>query len=243
MFQKTALITGAAKRIGAATARYLHNQGMNVIVHYNQSAKEANELVRELNAIRNDSAITIQGNLEYKEYYPAIIDAALAFKGGLDVLINNASAFYPTPMSEVTEENWNALIHTNLKAPLFLSQLAAPSLRKAQGCIINITDIHGLRPLAEHAIYSISKSGLLSLTQSLAKELAPKIRVNAVSPGAIAWPENIEEDNKQSIMRKIPLAKTGEVDDIAKAITFLIRDADYITGQIINVDGGRTLYS
>ena len=243
MYQKTVLITGAAKRIGAATARYLHHEGMSVIVHYNQSAKEANELVRELNGIRHDSAITVQGNLKYKEYYAAIIDAALAFKGELDVLINNASAFYPTPVSEISEEHWITLIHTNLKAPLFLSQLAAPALRKNSGCIINITDIHALRPLSNHSLYSVSKSGLLSLTQSLAKELAPKIRVNAVSPGAIAWPDNTDEQDKNTILKKIPLSRTGELDDIARAIVFLIRDANYITGQVINIDGGKTLYS
>ncbi len=243
MYDKTVLITGAAKRIGATLARSLHEAGMNVIVHYHRSAKEANELVRELNNKRHDSAITIQGDLGHQGYYEAIIGTATEFKGRLDVLINNASAFYPTPAGDFTDEDWHKLIDTNLKAPLFLSQLAAPSLRKHKGCIINLTDIHAIRPLARHTIYSISKSGLVTLTQSLAKELAPSIRVNAIAPGAIAWPENIVEDEKQKIMKQIPLNRTGELDDIAKTALFLIQDADYITGQIINVDGGRSLYS
>ena len=243
MYDKTVLITGAAKRIGATLARYLHAEGMNVIVHYHRSAKEAHELVRELNSKRHDSAITIQGDLQHKEYYQAIIETALVFKDGLDVLINNASAFYPTPVAEITDEDWHNLIDTNLKAPLFLSKLAANALRKSNGCIINIADIHSIRPLSGHTVYSISKSGLVTLTQSLAKELAPRIRVNAISPGAIAWPENIEENNKQQIMNQIPMQRTGELEDIAKTALFLIRDADYITGQVINVDGGRSLYS
>lgn len=243
MNDKTVLITGAAKRIGAALARYLHDTGMNVIVHYHRSAKEANELVRELNTKRHDSAITIQGDLEHKGYYEAIIDTAIGFNGRLDVLINNASAFYPTPVSEISDEDWLKLIDTNLKAPLFLSKLAAPALRKNKGCIINLTDIHAIRPLARHTVYSISKAGLVTLTQSLAKELAPGIRVNAIAPGAIAWPANIKEEDKQPIMKQIPLKRIGELEDIAKTALFLIRDADYITGQVFNVDGGRSLYS
>lgn len=243
MYNKTVLITGAAKRIGAAVAKYLHIAGMNVIVHYNKSAKEAHELVRGLNNLRHDSAITIQGNLASKEYYAALIDAAVEFKGGLDVLINNASAFFPTPVGTLDEQQWNELINTNLKAPLFLSQLAAKSLKKNKGCIINITDIHAERPLAQYPIYSISKAGLLMLTRSLAKELAPVIRVNAISPGVITWPDAMDESMKQSIINQTMLKRTGEMEDISKAVMFLIRDADYITGQIINVDGGRTLYS
>ncbi|MEM7027856.1 MAG: pteridine reductase [Pseudomonadota bacterium] len=243
MFNQTVLITGAAKRIGATLAKYLHHEGMNVIVHYHRSAKEANELVRDMNKARHDSAITIQADLSHKEYYEAIIDTALQFKGGLDVLINNASAFYPTPISDMTDEDWLSIMDINLKAPLFLSQLAAPTLRKNKGCIINLTDIHALRPLAKHSIYSMSKSGLTTLTQSLAKELAPSIRVNALAPGAILWPENIEETEKQAILKQIPMQKIGDPEQIAKAAVFLIKDANYITGQIINVDGGRSLFS
>ena len=243
VFNKTALITGAAKRIGAAIAEHLHTSGMNVIIHYNTSAKEAHELVRKLNAIRQDSAITIQANLEHKEYYAALIDAALEFKGGIDVLINNASAYYPTPLGSLSDNQWNELINTNLKAPLFLSQLATKSLRKNKGCIINITDIHANRPLSNHTVYSISKAGLVMLTQSLAKELAPAIRVNAISPGIIIWPDDMEDEKKDAILNQTVMKKTGHVEDITKAITFLISDADYITGQVLNIDGGRTLYS
>lgn len=243
MSDKTVLITGAAKRIGATLARFLHEIGMNVIVHYHRSAKEANELVRDLNSKRHDSAITIQGDLQQQGYYEAIMETAIGFKGRLDVLINNASAFYPTPVSEFSDADWHNLIDTNLKAPLFLSKLAAPDLRKNKGCIINLTDIHAIRPLARHTIYSVSKSGLVTLTQSLAKELAPDIRVNAIAPGAIAWPENITAEEKLQIMKQIPLNRIGELEDIAKTALFLIRDADYITGQVFNVDGGRSLYS
>lgn len=243
MFNKTVLITGAAKRIGAALAKHLHQEGMNVIVHYHRSAKEANELVRELNKNRHDSAITIQADLSHKEYYQAIIDTAEQFKGGLDVLINNASAFYPTPITDINDENWHEIIDVNLKAPLFLSKLAAPLLRKNKGCIINVTDIHALRPLALHSLYSISKSGLTTLTQALAKELAPSVRVNALAPGAILWPEDADEEKKQTILKQIPMRKIGDTHQIAKVASFLIKDADYITGQVINVDGGRSLYS
>jgi len=243
VINKTALITGAAKRIGAAIAENLHKAGMDVIVHYNTSAKEAHELVRKLNEIRNDSAITIQANLEIKEYYAALIDAALEFKGGIDVLINNASAFYPTSLNTLSDKQWNELINTNLKAPLFLSQLAAQSLRSNNGCIINITDIHANRPLANHSVYSVSKAGLVMLTQSLAKELAPAVRVNAISPGAITWHDEMDDETRQAILNQTVMKKAGSMEDITKAVMFLIKDADYITGQIINVDGGRTLYS
>ncbi len=243
MNNKTALITGAAKRIGAAIATQLHSSGMNVVIHYNTSAKEAHELVRKLNGIRRDSAIMVQANLEHKEYYAALIDASIDFKGGLDVLINNASAYYPTPLDSLADQQWNELINTNLKAPLFLSKLAAKSLRLNKGCIINITDIHANRPLSNHSIYSVSKAGLVMLTQSLAKELAPGIRVNAISPGVIMWPEGLEEEKKSAILNETMMKRMGNVEDITKAVLFLINDADYITGQIINIDGGRTLYS
>ncbi|MCG8379731.1 MAG: pteridine reductase [Proteobacteria bacterium] len=242
MLDKTVLITGAARRIGAAIAEHLHKTGMNIVVHYNSSAQEAHELVRKLNGERHDSAIMIQANLQHKEYYSALIDAALEFKGSIDVLVNNASAFYPTPVNLLSDEQWTELINVNLKAPLFLSQLIAPSIRKNKGCIINIADIHAYRPLADHTIYSISKAGLIMLTQSLAKELSP-VRVNAIAPGAITWPEEMDEKTRQDILDHTSLKRTGSMEDVAKTVLFLIRDADYITGQIINVDGGRTLYS
>jgi len=243
MLNKTALITGAAKRIGAAITEQLHSSGMNVIIHYNSSAKEAHELVKKLNGIRRDSAIMIQADLKYKEYYSALIDAALNFKDGLDVLINNASAYYATPVASLEDQQWNELVNTNLKAPLFLSQLAAKSLRLNKGCIINITDIHANRPLRDHSIYSITKAGLIMLTQSLAKEMAPSIRVNAISPGIILWPDDIDEEKKNRILNETMMKRTGNVKDITKAVLFLIKDAEYVTGQVINIDGGRTLYS
>jgi pteridine reductase len=242
MINKTALITGAAKRIGATIARHLHKAGMNIIVHYNTSANEANKLVCELNELKSDSAISVQANLERKECYAALIDTALEFKGGIDVLINNASAFYPTPIDILSDDQWNEIININLKAPLFLSQLAAESLRKNKGCIINIADIHAYRPLTKHPVYSISKTGLIMLTQSLAKELAPAIRVNALSPGAITWPGEMDDETKQKILDHTAMKRTGSMGDISKAILFLIKDADYITGQVLNIDGGRTLY-
>jgi len=243
VINKTALITGAAKRIGAAIAEHLHKAGMNIIIHYNTSAKEAHELVRKLNEVRHDSAINVQANLEHKEYYATLIDTALDFKGGLDVLINNASVFYPTSLETVSDKQWNELINTNLKAPLFLSQLAAKSLRSNKGCIINITDIHANRPLITHLVYSVSKTGLVMLTQSLAKELAPAVRVNAISPGVITWHDEMNDETRQTILNQTMMKRTGNMEDIAKAVMFLIKDADYITGQVLNVDGGRTLYS
>lgn len=242
MRSKTVLITGAAKRIGAAIAEHLHSAGMNVVIHYNTSAREARELVKKLNKARRDSAIPVQADLRYKQYYPALIAAATAFKGNIEVLVNNASAFFPTPLNELSDDQWDTLIKTNLKAPLFLSQSAAPSLRKTKGCIVNITDIHAYRPLKDYPVYSIAKAGLVMLTRALAKELAP-VRVNAVSPGAIIWPDALDEATKHTILDQTALKKAGDTEAIAKAVMFLIKDADYITGQIINVDGGRTLYS
>lgn len=240
---KTALITGAAKRIGAGIAEQLHASGMDVIIHYNTSTEEAHDLVQKLNDIRHDSAISVQANLEQKECYAALINASLDFKGKLDVLINNASAYYPTPLDSLEDQQWNELINVNLKAPLFLSQFAAKSLRSNNGCIINITDIHANRPLKNHSIYSVSKAGLVMLTQSLAKEFAPSIRVNAISPGVILWPDDLNEEKKNAILNETMMKRTGDVQDITKAVLFLINDADYMTGQILNIDGGRTLYS
>ncbi len=242
MKNKTALITGSAKRIGASIAEHLHQAGMNVIVHHNTSEKEARELVDKLNEVRVDSAIAIQADLEDKDAYSVLINNSLKFKGNIDVLINNASAFYPTPVENLNDKQWNEIININLKAPLFLSQLAAESLRKNNGCIINIADIHANRPLKDHSIYSVSKAGLIMLTQSLAKELAPTIRVNAISPGAITWPDEMNDETKKIILAHTAMKKTGSMADISKAVLFLIKDADYITGQVLNIDGGRTLY-
>jgi pteridine reductase len=243
VINKTALITGAAKRIGAAIAEQLHNAGMNIVIHYNTSTQEADELASKLNNIRTDSVITVQTNLEHQDDYTVLVDTAIQFKGSIDVLINNASTFYPTILDDLSEEQWNEITSINLKAPLFLSQLATKSLRKNKGCIVNIADVHANRPLTDHSVYSISKAGLLMLTQSLAKELAPDIRVNAISPGAITWPDKMDDETKEEILNHTALKKTGSMEDISKAVLFLINDADYITGQILNIDGGRTLYS
>ena len=241
MKNKTVLITGAAKNIGAVIAKELHSCGMNVIVHYNNSEEEARELVKKLNGNRHDSAISIKADLEKEDNYIPLVNTALNFKGHIDVLINNASAFYQTSLNNLNTKQWNELININLKAPLFISQLAAKSLGESKGCIINITDIHASNPLKDHTIYCISKAGLVTLTKSLAKELAPNIRVNGISPGAITWPNNMDNKTKENIINQTILKKKGNAEDIAKTIVFLINDADYITGQILNVDGGKTL--
>ncbi len=242
MDNKTVLITGAAKRIGATIAKQLHQAGMNIIIHHNTAEKEARELANELNSSRTDSAMPLQANLKEQGSYEALINNALQFKRRLDVLINNASLFYPTNIEQISEQDWNEIINVNLKAPLFLSRYAASFLSKNNGCIINITDIHGEKPLKDHSIYSISKSGLIMMTQSLAKELAPNVRVNAISPGAITWPDNMNKETKKEILQHTALKKAGSMEDISKTALFLINDADYITGQILNVDGGRILY-
>lgn len=238
-----ALITGAARRIGAATACMLHKNGYNIAIHYRKTATQATELVNKLNRIRPESAITIQADLLNTEQTQMLIESTVQQWGHLNVLINNASSFYPTPIGEITGSDWDDLLGTNLKAPLFLSQAAAPHLQNTQGCIINIVDIHAERPMLNHTVYSIAKAGLAALTKSLARELAPAVRVNAVAPGAILWPEQaITEPSKAAILEKIALQRNGEPNDIAQTIKFLAMEAPYITGQIIPVDGGRNLY-
>lgn len=241
---KVALITGAARRIGAAIARTLHDAGMNVILHYNASEEEAIHLSDELNAIRPNSAMAIRADLQLLESENALINQATEVWGRLDALINNASRFYRTEIGKVTEYAWNDLMGSNLKAPFFLSQAAAPQLAKTKGTIVNITDICVEKPLRDYAIYSVSKSGLDMLTKVLAKELGPDIRVNAVAPGSILWPEgknSLSDSDKQKIINKITLQRAGQPEDIAKAVLFFVRDADYITGQVLMVDGGRML--
>ena len=241
MADKTVLITGAARRIGAAIARHLHARQFNVVIHYNRSAREANQLADELNQDRAGTACTVQADLMAASAYDWVIDKALELAGSLDVLVNNASVFYPTLLPSIKEPTWNEIIGTNLKAPLFLARRAAPYLEQTRGCIINITDIHGSRPLLEHSMYSVAKSGLNMLTRSLARELAPNVRVNAVSPGAILWPAEMDDETKESILSAIPLRRPGDPVDIASAVYFLIAGADYITGQVLPVDGGRSL--
>lgn len=240
---KTALITGGARRIGASITRLLHDAGMDIVIHYRHSTDEAEALVAELNGIRADSATCLQAELSEIDELETLIHAALRFNGRLDALINNASAFYPTPLETLEDRHWHELIDVNLKAPLFLAKYAAAELQKRHGCIINLGDIHADRPLRGHPVYSISKAGLDMLTMTLAKELAPEVRVNGVSPGAVLWPEDMDEDTQRQILSRIMLGRRGEPEDVAKAVLYLVRDADYVTGQIITVDGGRTLYS
>lgn len=237
-----ALITGAAKRIGAVIAQTLHAAGANVAIHYFSSSKDADRLVAQLNAQRADSAIALQADLRSTKAIAALVDNMVAATGRIDVLINNASTFYPTPLGTVTEEQWDDLICANLKAPLFLSQAALPHLRAAKGVIINIVDVHSQRPLRHHVVYGPAKAGLAMLTRSLAKDLGPDIRVNGVSPGAILWPEEgLPEKTQASIIREIALKRVGAPDDIAGAVLYLARDATYVTGQILAVDGGRSV--
>ncbi len=239
---KTVLITGSAKRIGACTSRRLHTTGMNIIIHCHASVQSANTLAEELNQHRKNSAYVIQGSLDNESIYTTLINQAIDCWGRLDVLINNASTFFPTPVGNITLDNWNTLINSNMKAPLFLSQAAAPALKRTRGCIINMVDVHAQRPMSEHTVYCAAKAGLTMITQSLAKELGPDIRVNGVAPGAILWPEDgLSEQTRTQILERTALKHPGEPDDIAKTILFLIRDASYITGQIIAVDGGRSL--
>ena len=239
---KVALVTGAARRIGATISRTLHQHGASIAIHYRGSAVDANALCDKLNAVRPDSAITIQADLANTSSLPALVESVIDWHGSLDILINNASSFYPTPIGEITESNWDDILGSNLKAPLFLSQAAMQSLRATHGVIINIVDIHAQRPLRDHAVYGSAKAGLAMLTRSLAKDLAPEIRVNGVSPGAILWPEaGIAEQTKQSILEQIPAGRAGSADDIAGCVLYLVRDADYVTGQIIAVDGGRSI--
>ncbi len=239
---KWALITGAAKRIGECIARRLHHHGTGIAIHYRQSAGPAEELAAALNAKRPDSAIVLRADLQQTAHLSHLVKAVIDHAGRLDILVNNASSFYATPLETVTEEQWDDLVGTNLKAPLFLSQAAAPHLKQSGGVIINLIDVHSTRPLRNHPVYGPAKAGLAMLTRSLAKDLAPEVRVNGVSPGAILWPDDgITDTLEKSILKQVPLGRTGDPEDIAGCVLYLIRDADYVTGQIIKVDGGRTI--
>jgi pteridine reductase len=241
--QKNILITGAAKRIGAACARLLHSEGGNIVLHYRSSKDDALLLCNELNQKRPDSAKMIQADLLNMHELEAVArEAALAW-GGIDVLINNASAFYPTAVNDVSARQWDELLGSNLKAPFFLAKSLMKTLTDNKGCIVNIVDIHAERGLKGYPVYSIAKAGLAAMTRVLAKELGPVVRVNAVSPGAILWPESeLSGQDKAEILQRVILNRRGEPLDIAKAVLFLIKDADYMTGQILTVDGGRTLF-
>ncbi len=240
--QLAVLITGGGKRVGATIAQRLHATGANVIIHYRQSGKAAEQLASTLNAIRPQSATTLAGDLLATAALPELVQRATAAFGRLDVLINNASSFYPTPLGAITEAQWNDLFGTNLKAPLFLAQAAIPYLKATRGLILNLVDIHSQRPLPEHTVYCAAKAGLAMLTRALARELGPEIRVNGISPGPILWPEGgMDPALKARIIGRTALRRIGSPDDIAKAVQFFVHDAPYVTGQILAVDGGRSI--
>ncbi len=241
---KVALVTGAAKRIGAACVRHLHADGFNIVLHYYSSGREALLLAQELNELRSNSLFVIKADLLNVGEVQRLAAEANGFWGGIDVLINNASLFYPGSVGVVVESDWDSLIGSNLKAPFFLSQALVASLTARQGCIVNIVDIYAEKGLLGYPVYSIAKAGLVAMTKCLAKELAPDIRVNAVAPGAILWPEHeLNDAQKSEILQKVALRRCGAVDDIAKTVCFLVNDADYITGHVLTVDGGRLLFS
>ena len=239
---KVALVTGGAERIGAQIVRTLHDAGMKVAIHYRASAAAAERLAAELNAARPGSAAALRGNLDDPGCPPDLVAAVVARFGRLDALVNNASRFYPTPLHTATLAQWDELMGSNLRAPFFLAQAAAPLLRAVGGCIVNLVDIHAQRPLAHHPIYCMAKAANAMMVMSLARELGPAVRVNGVAPGAILWPaRELSETAKREILDRTVLKRTGEMDDVAKAVRFLIRDADYVTGQVIAIDGGRTI--
>ena len=242
MQDKVVLITGGAKRVGAAICRHLHASGARLMLHYRASAGEARLLQAELNGVRADSVALIQADLLDLAKLSSLVDQTVMRFGRLDALVNNASSFFSTPMGEIQPAQWDDLMGTNVRAPLFLAQAAAAPLKKTQGAIVNIGDIHAERPLRNYVVYSVAKAALTGLTRSLARELAPDVRVNAIAPGPILWPEGDEafdEVSRQRIISHTPLKREGTPDDIARAVHFLIADAPYVTGETINVDGGR----
>jgi pteridine reductase len=237
-----ALITGAAQRIGATIAETLHSAGFDLVLHYRHSGEAAAALKAKLDAARPDSVRLARADLLDPQAPAALLDAVRDFHNRLDALVNNASSFYPTPLAEATEEHWHELTGTNLKAPFFLAQAVAPLLWAAEGCIVNLVDIHAERPHPDHPIYSIAKAGNAMMVRALAQELGPRVRVNGVAPGAILWPEEgLSEASKKTILARTALARAGTPADIARTVLFLVRDAHYITGQVIAVDGGRTI--
>lgn len=239
---RVVLVTGAAQRLGAATARALHGRGWRVLVHCRQSREKADELAAELNVKRPDSCAVLQADLARDADTERLARDAITVWSRVDALVNNASAFYPTPIGTATAENWDDLFSSNARAPFFLSQALAPELRRRHGAIINMLDIHADRPLREHTLYSMAKAANASMTRSLARELAPEIRVNGIAPGAILWPsQGSNAVMQEKVLAGIPLQRLGEPTDIARTIVFLLEEAPYITGQVIAVDGGRSL--
>lgn len=238
-----AMITGGARRIGAAIARRLHQRGYNLVIHYRSSSVEAQNLADELNQTREKSVVLVAADLSRHDDVTALAQNALNAHGRIDALINNASSFYPTPVGDASESQWDDLFASNAKAPFFLSQALNAALQSSHGCIVNIADIHAQKPLKNHTLYCMAKAANVMLTQSLAKELGPKVRVNAVAPGAILWPEQaaeLDQSDKQSIVEKVPLGRAGHPDNIAATVEYLL-DNDYISGQIVAIDGGRSI--
>jgi pteridine reductase len=239
------LITGAARRIGAAIARSLHASGANVVLHCHRSRAEAERLREQLNAERGASCAVVQADLLDTAGLPALVEESARAFGRLDALVNNASSFYPTPLGTIGESEWKDLMGSNLRAPLFLSQAAAPLLREARGAIVNLVDIHAERPLKDFVVYSVAKAGLAGLTRALALELGPEVRVNGVAPGAILWPDGDEHfapSEKGRITAQTPLRRIGSPEDVAGAVKYLLFDAPFVTGQILAVDGGRGIH-
>lgn len=241
---KVLLITGAGKRVGACLARHCHQQGMRIAIHYRNSDIAAQEIAKELNQKQKDSVITLPADLKNIETHATLVGKVIEKWGRLDVLVNNASSFYPTPLGKITEASWEDLLGSNLKAPLFLSQTAAPYLEKETGCIINMVDIQAQRPMKQYSLYCVAKAGLVMLTKSLAKELGPSVRVNAIAPGIALWPDDEREVDpglRERIIKRTALKRPGTPQDLAETVSFLVNHAPYITGQIIAVDGGLSL--
>ena len=239
---KAALITGAARRVGAAIAQSLHAAGASVVLHYRSSAEEAAALAQQLNDVRPGTARLAQCDLLEGGAVAELAHTAAAAFGGLDILVNNASSFYPTPLGDIDEDDWNDLIGTNLKAPLFLAQAAAAALRARSGLILNLADIHGMRPLLRHPVYCVAKAGLIMLTRSLARELGPQVRVNAIAPGPVMWPEDgVDAALRAEIIDRTALKRIGSAEDVARAVLFFAAEAPFVTGQILAVDGGRSI--
>lgn len=241
---KVVLVTGGAKRVGAAICHRLHAAGAQLAVHYRSSEGEAQAVLQQLNQLRPNSAALFQADLLDPAQLSQLVARVIQKFGQLDALVNNASSFYATPLVDINEQQWHDLLGTNLRAPLFLAQAACAELSRRHGAIVNIADIHADRPMPGHLLYSVAKAGLISLTRGLAQEMAPQVRVNAISPGAIIWPEGeawLDETRRDKIVAHTLLQRAGEPEDIARTVQFLLNDAPYITGQVIAVDGGRSI--
>ena len=242
MERPAVLVTGSARRLGAAIARGLHAAGFDVALHCHASRAEADALAVDLEALRAGSTVVLQADLAAFDRLPELVAQTVGHFGRLDALVNNASAFFPTPIGQATPDQWDALFNANARAPFFLAQAAAPHLRASRGAIVNLADIHAERPLREHTLYGMSKAALVHMTRALALELAPEVRVNAIAPGAILWPDSGKADAaKQAMLERTPLQRTGTPEEVADAVLWLLRDATYVTGQVLRLDGGRML--